>query len=112
MSTALIEAQTQSSRRRSSGGKPIAPGRRSSSRSSTCGACTRFAAASAGFDGAYIVGPGGSEIELTIDAASIDTGIATRDEHLRSPDFFFVALHPQMRFRSTRVTRLGTETCT
>ena len=40
------------------------------------------------FDGAYIVGPGGTEIELTIDAASIDTGVATRDEHLRSPDFF------------------------
>ena len=37
------------------------------------------------FDGAYIVGPGGSEIELTIDAASIDTGVAKRDEHLRSP---------------------------
>ena len=59
------------------------------------------------FDGAYIVGSGGSEIELTIDAASIDTGVAKRDEHLRSPDFFFVALHPQVRFRSTRVTGLG-----
>ena len=59
------------------------------------------------FDGAYIVGSGGSEIELTIDAASIDTGVAMRDEHLRSPDFFFVALHPQVRFRSTRVTGLG-----
>ncbi len=59
------------------------------------------------FDGAYIVGPGGSEIELTIDAASVDTGVAMRDEHLRSPDFFFVALHPQMRFRSTRITGLG-----
>ena len=58
-------------------------------------------------DGAYIVGPGGSELELTIDAASIDTGVARRDEHLRSPNFFFVALHPQMRFRSTHVTGLG-----
>ena len=58
-------------------------------------------------DGAYIVGSDGSEIELTIDAASIDTGVARRDEHLRSPDFFFVALHPQVRFRSTRVTGLG-----
>jgi polyisoprenoid-binding protein YceI len=59
------------------------------------------------FDGAYVVGPGGSEIELTIDAASVDTGIARRDERLRSPDFFFVDLHPQVRFRSTRVTGLG-----
>ena len=60
------------------------------------------------FDGAYIVGPSGSEIELTIDAASIDTGVAKRDEHLRSPDFIFVDLHPQVRFRSTQVTGLGT----
>jgi polyisoprenoid-binding protein YceI len=59
------------------------------------------------FDGSYVVGPDGAEIELTVDAASIDTGIAKRDEHLRSPDFFFVALHPQVRFRSTEVTGLG-----
>ena len=59
------------------------------------------------FDGSYVVGQYGSEIELTIDAASIDTGIAARDEHLRSPDFFFVALHPQVRFRSTHLTGLG-----
>jgi polyisoprenoid-binding protein YceI len=59
------------------------------------------------FDGAYIVGRDATEIELTIDAASIDTGIAGRDEHLRSPDFLFVALHPQVRFRSSRVTGLG-----
>jgi polyisoprenoid-binding protein YceI len=56
------------------------------------------------FDGAYIVGPAGTEIELTIDAGSIDTGVARRDEHLRLPDF---ALHPVVRFRSTRVTGLG-----
>ena len=59
------------------------------------------------FDGAYIVRPGGSEIELTIDAASIDTGVARRDEHLESPDFLFVALHPEVRFGSTRITGLG-----
>jgi polyisoprenoid-binding protein YceI len=58
-------------------------------------------------DGAYTVGLGGSELELTIDAASVDTGVARRDEHLRSPDFLFVALHPQMRFRSSRITGLG-----
>jgi polyisoprenoid-binding protein YceI len=59
------------------------------------------------FDGTYIVGPDGPEIELTIDAASIDTGIAKRNEHLRSPDFFFVDLHPQIRFRSKHITGLG-----
>ncbi len=59
------------------------------------------------FDGAYTVGLGSSEIELTIDAASVDTGIAMRDEHLRSPDFFFVALHPQVRFSSNQITGLG-----
>jgi polyisoprenoid-binding protein YceI len=59
------------------------------------------------FDGSYVEGPSGPEIELTIDAASVDTGVARRDEHLRSPGFLFVALHPQMRFSSTRVARLG-----
>jgi polyisoprenoid-binding protein YceI len=59
------------------------------------------------FDGAYVVGPGGSEIELTVDAASVDTGCAARDRHLRSADFFGAEEHPQVRFTSTRVTGLG-----
>jgi polyisoprenoid-binding protein YceI len=59
------------------------------------------------FEGSYTVGPEGPEIELTLDAASVDTGIAKRDEHLRSPDFFFTAKHPQVQFRSTHVTGLG-----
>ena len=59
------------------------------------------------FDGSYVEAPGGPEIELTIDATSVDTGVARRDEHLRSPDFFFVALHPHVRFRSTAITGLG-----
>jgi polyisoprenoid-binding protein YceI len=33
------------------------------------------------FDGSYEVGPGGTTIELTIDADSLDTGNATRDKH-------------------------------
>jgi polyisoprenoid-binding protein YceI len=60
-----------------------------------------------GFGGAYSVGPGGAAIELTIDAASIDTGCAVRDKHLRSADFFGADRHPQIRFTSTRVTGLG-----
>lgn len=59
------------------------------------------------FDGSYVDGPGGPAIELTIDAASVDTGNAARDKHLRSWDFFDVALHPQVRFTSTHVTGMG-----
>ena len=59
------------------------------------------------FDGVYVVGTAGPEIELTIDAASIDTGISACDRHLRSADFFDVDEHPQVRFTSTRVDGLG-----
>jgi polyisoprenoid-binding protein YceI len=59
------------------------------------------------FDGSYEAGPDGPRIELTIDAASLDTGNAKRDEHLRSTDFFAVAEHPHVRFTSTRVRDAG-----
>jgi polyisoprenoid-binding protein YceI len=42
-------------------------------------------------------------VNVAIGAASIDTGVGTRDEHLRSPDFFDVAQYPTVTFRSTRV---------
>ena len=64
------------------------------------------------FDGSYVVGPAGAEIELTIDAASVDTGISARDKHLRSADFFDVDQHPQVRFTSTRSPEWETDTCT
>lgn len=48
-----------------------------------------------------------SSVEVTIDAASIDTGTAQRDTHLRSADFFDVETFPELRFRSTRVEDLG-----
>ena len=59
------------------------------------------------FAGSYKVGRNGTTIELTIEADSIDTGNAKRDEHLRSPDFFDVDDHAQVRFRSTRVNAVG-----
>jgi polyisoprenoid-binding protein YceI len=59
------------------------------------------------FDGSYVEGPAGREIDLTIDATSVDTGNAARDTHLRSWDFFDVVPNPQVRFTSTRVTELG-----
>ena len=55
------------------------------------------------FDGSFEVGTGGTAIELTIDADSIDTGNATRDEHLRSTGFFHVVAYPEVRFTSNRV---------
>ncbi len=60
-----------------------------------------------GFDGAYEIRPGGTTIELTIDADSLDTGNRTRDKHLRSDEFFQVAEHPHVRFTSSRVHEVG-----
>jgi polyisoprenoid-binding protein YceI len=48
-----------------------------------------------------------STIEATIEASSIDTREAKRDEHLRSPDFLDVAKYPTMTFRSTKITKTG-----
>jgi polyisoprenoid-binding protein YceI len=48
-----------------------------------------------------------SRIEGDIDVASIDTGNADRDTHLRSGDFFDVANHPKITFKSTAITRDG-----
>lgn len=43
-------------------------------------------------------------IELTIDAGSVDTGNARRDQHLRSEDFFAVTRDPYIRFVSRTVS--------
>lgn len=47
---------------------------------------------------------------VRIDASSIETGIALRDSHLRTGDLLAAADHPQIRFQSTDVTRLNSET--
>jgi len=44
-----------------------------------------------------------SSVEVTIDAASIDTGVADRDGHLRSGDFLDAEKYPTLTFRSTAV---------
>ena len=50
--------------------------------------------------------PSASAVEVTVQAASIDTKNPTRDEVLRSDDFFDVARCPTLTFKSTRVQAL------
>ena len=49
----------------------------------------------------------GASLDVVIDASSIDTGVADRDAHLRSADFFDVERYPEIRFTSTGVTPAG-----
>lgn len=56
--------------------------------------------------------PEASQVEFTIQAASIDTSVADRDAHLRSDDFFAVETHPEITFASDRVTPTGADTFT
>jgi polyisoprenoid-binding protein YceI len=47
--------------------------------------------------------PALNSVEVEVESDSIYTGIAKRDEHLRSPDFLDVENFPLIRFESTRV---------
>lgn len=48
-------------------------------------------------------------IRAVIDVASITTGVADRDAHLRSADFFDVDTYPTITFESTAISRSGDE---
>jgi polyisoprenoid-binding protein YceI len=48
-----------------------------------------------------------SRLEVTIDAASIDTKDGKRDDHLRSADFFDVEKYPSLTFVSKEIKRAG-----
>jgi polyisoprenoid-binding protein YceI len=50
-----------------------------------------------------------SKLEATIEAASIDTGVGQRDDHLRSADFFDAATYPELRFTGKRIEKLSSE---
>jgi polyisoprenoid-binding protein YceI len=54
--------------------------------------------------------PEKSSVTATIQAASIDTAIAKRDEHLRTADFFNVQQYPEITFKSRRVKQTGANT--
>jgi len=52
----------------------------------------------------------GSEIEVTVQAASINTQNEDRDNHLRSDDFFDVPNHPKLKFVSREFQKTGNDT--
>ena len=45
------------------------------------------------------------KVEVAIDVASVNTGHAQRDEHLRGPDFFDVTKYPTIGFASKKVIK-------
>jgi len=49
------------------------------------------------------------KIEVVIDAASVNTGHAQRDQHLRGPDFFDVTKYPTITFVSKKVIKADTD---
>ena len=51
--------------------------------------------------------PEAGRVELRIPAASVNTGDEKRDGHLRSADFLDAATHPEIVFKSTKVTPRG-----
>jgi polyisoprenoid-binding protein YceI len=63
-----------------------------------------------GVDGAVVVAddPNDSSVQVTIDMRSVSSGDQSRDDHLRSADFFDVEHHPTATYRSTAVHVDGT----
>ncbi len=48
-----------------------------------------------------------SSVNVTIDPASVDTGVPDFDKHLKSSDFFHVEEQPEVTFETTNVVRTG-----
>lgn len=48
-----------------------------------------------------------SSVNFTAKVTSVDTGVAPRDNHLRTADFFEVEKYPDMTFKSTKVEKKG-----
>ena len=48
-----------------------------------------------------------SSVNFTAKVTSVDTGVAPRDNHLRTADFFEVEKYPEMTFKSTKIEKKG-----
>ena len=53
--------------------------------------------------------PDAASVEFAIKTASVDTGVANRDNHLRSADFFDAEKNPEITFKSTSIKPTGTK---
>ena len=51
--------------------------------------------------------PSNSSVQVTIESASINTGVEKRDEHLRTDDFFDCPKYPTIRFVSKKIMPAG-----
>lgn len=51
--------------------------------------------------------PSKSTVQFTAKMTSVDTGVAPRDNHLRTKDFFEVETYPEMTFKSTSIAKKG-----
>lgn len=51
----------------------------------------------------YPANPGASVFDVTVDAGTIDTDNESRDDHLKKAEFFDVANHKTIQFKSTKV---------
>lgn len=61
------------------------------------------------FDGTFLIDetdPANSQITFMINAASVDSNHAGRDNHIRNADYLNVAAHPEISFVSTTVQML------
>lgn len=62
-----------------------------------------------GVSGAFKVDdkkPANNSLEVTLKAESITTHVKKRDDHLRTPDFFNVKQYPEIKYKSTKITKL------
>jgi polyisoprenoid-binding protein YceI len=62
------------------------------------------------FSGTVVIDPlhaDATQVDVDIDASSVDTAMAVRDDHLRGEEFFDVERHPEITFRSRGATVLA-----